>query len=265
MKGEYRFQNKGLFNWWHYDGVDWPMEIFSGLLLRLHYTEWVKSDVVMKAGGQLETAWSGYGYILQNEYDEWFQNHIKIGIPEPTGDYIQASQYNAPVYAIPIQYSIPARFINMELFTNAKKEFRVKSTDLIDSGVFEFEWIFNSLMTALAEIATEDVLEYGISKKWSRTHLENPNGTYRSFENYEKMRPFRLLAFVSPPDSTSKNIAYYVNRNNSSKEWWHEAILSEDKLTVTWTILATPTPRHYGEHIQSLPSIPYAIRMEGAS
>ena len=243
------------------------MEIFHGLLYRLAYTEWVKSDVVMKAGGQLETAWSGYGYILQNEYDEWFRNHIKIGLPEPTGNYIQASQYDAPVYAVPIHYSISKLSMQINrggesFYTDAKEEFQYKSNELIDLGYFSFEWIFNSLMTALSETADEDNLEYGISKKWSRTYLENPNGTYRGFLNYEKRRPFRLLAFVSPPNSTSKNIAYCVNRDNSSKEWWHDATVSEDKLTLTWTVLVTPTPRHYAESKQSLPPVPYNIRME---
>ena len=272
MKGEYRFHDKGLFNWWAYDGVDWPMEIFHGLLLRLAYTEWVKSDVVMKVGGQLETAWSGYGYILQNEYDEWFRNHIKIGLPEPTGNYIQASQYDAPVYAIPIQYSIPniispksSKLMNNftvhdRFGSDAEEEFRIKSTDLVDLGFFSFEWIFNSLMKALTETGVQDYTEYGISEKWSRRYLENSNGTYRSFENYEKRRPFRLLAFVSPPNSTSKKIAYHADTY-----WMPDGLVSEDKLTVTWTILVTPTPRHYAESKQSLPPVPYDIRMEGAS
>jgi len=269
MQGEYRFQNKGLFNWWARPAADWPMEIFSGLLRRLTYTEWVKTDVIMKAGGQLETAWSGYGYILQNEYEKWFHDHIQIGMPEPTGDYIQASQYDAPVYAIPIHYSIGAlkQWIDNlpMIYENAAQKFVEQGINAPLDGGFTFEWIFNSLMTALAETTNINNLTYGISEKWSRTYLENPNGTYRSFENYELNRPFRLLAFVSPPDSTSKNIAYYVKRNNRSKEWWHDVIVSEDKLTVTWTILVTPTSRHYGESHHSLPLVPYDIRMEGAS
>lgn len=264
MKGEYLFQNIGLFNWWARPAADWPLEIFSGLVRRLTFASasWVKA-AIRSSGGQLETAWSSYAKNqLQTEYDEWFRNHIQIGMPEPTGDYIDFNGYNAPMYAIPIHYSIPARYINMELFTNAKKEFRVKSTDLIDSGVFEFEWIFHSLMTALFERHIQDGKGYNISETWSRRNLQNPNGSNKGFENYEKTRPFRILAFVSSPDSTSKNIAYLLEKQINDP-WFDGATISEDKLTATFTITAVPFTRSFAESSIVHPSV--SISKEEAS
>jgi hypothetical protein len=262
MRSEYLFQNIGLFNWWARPAADWPLEIFSGLVRRLTYTEWVKSDVIMKAGGQLETAWSGYGYVLQNEYEEWFRNHIQIGMPEPTGDYIDFGKaHKIPMYAIPIHYSIDALegwIDNMPLiYQSAAEKFVEQGINAPLDGGFTFEWIFNSLMMALFERNDQNKKGFNISEKWSRTYLENPNGTNRGFENYEETRPFRLLAFVLPPDSTSKNIAYSLEKQKS-EPWFYEPTLSEDKKTATYTIFAVPFTRSFAERNIVHPAVSFS-------
>ncbi len=265
MRSEYLFQNIGLFNWWALPAEDWPLEIFSGLVRRLTFADasWVKA-AIRSSGGQLELAWSGYAKNqLQTEYDEWFRNHIQIGMPEPTGDYIDVNGYDAPMYAIPIQYSIPKlqKVVGGLKFADAKEEFRIKSTDLIDAGFFSFEWIFDSLMMALFERYDQDKKDFNISKKWSRTYLENIDRTNKGFENYEKTRPFRMLASVSPPDSTSKNIAYALEKQINDP-WFYGATISEDKKTATYTIFAVPFTRPFAEKNIVHPSSSYSQEVQ---
>ena len=268
MKGEYLFQNIGLFNWWARPAADWPLEIFSGLVRRLTFASasWVKA-AIRSSGGQLETAWSSYAKNqLQTEYDEWFRNHIQIGMPEPTGDYIDVKGYNAPIYAIPIQYSIGALkewIDNLPLiYSDAAEKFVEQGINAPLDGGFTFEWIFHSLMSALFERHNQDGKGYNISEKWSRSNLQNPNGTNKGFENYEKTRPFRILAFVSPPDSTSKNIAYLLQYQTIVPSF-SGATISEDKLTATFTITAVPFTRSFAESSIVHPSV--SISKEEAS
>ena len=118
MTREWLFHNKGLLNWWFTD--TWGDSIRTGLKERLLFLRWVGTflkthkpkdnslginRVIPLGQGTTKptfraTAWDENDYI--HKYINWFYENVTISPARKTGEYAQASRFDAPIYEITV-------------------------------------------------------------------------------------------------------------------------------------------------------------------